>query len=413
MRTPLRLTSLGLTLVTATAFTASLPLLGLPLPTLLLSTLASVTAGSLAAASLSAGALEDVRVERRRAIIAVEGELLEVEVRVCNHARAPVTRLRVTDKPPFYHGEEAATSVLILPPGSCAAHRYRLEVRPGLYHLGPVRLEAGDPLGVYTSSRMAGPAAKLVGLVESIPVARRVRAAATTAVMGAARGAARGPGVTFLSLREYTPDDDARMIDWKSLARLGKPLVKEFERESPRRLLVVLDATPTSLAWEPSRREPRAASNARLAYTLVEAAVASATQARLVRIDPDASTEDTGWLTSRAGLSRARLTASKLDVSKSGECRGIEERGRALAGIVRGARGSLLVLLTDACSDARLASLYARLLAAHRGPRIAACAGSCEGFAARAAPVLARIAEVYTGPPDNVAVRLAARLALA
>ncbi len=412
MRIPLRLTSLGLTLITATAFTASLPLLGLPLPTLLLSTLAGITAGSLAAASLSAGALEGISIERRRMIAAAEGGVLEVEVRVCNRARAPVTRLRVTDAPPFYHGEEASTSVLILPPGSCTVHRYRLEVRPGLYRLGPVSLEARDPLGVYASRRETGPTTMLIGLVESIPVARRVRAAATATMIGAARGAARGPGVTFLSLREYTPDDDARMIDWKSLARLGKPLVKEFERESPRRLLVVLDATPTSLAWDPSRREPRAASNARLAYTLVETAVANATQARLVRIDPDASAEDTGWVTGRAGLSRARLVASKLNVSRSGECRRVEERGRVLASIARGARGSLLVLFTDACSDAKVAALYARSLAAHRGPRIVVCVDACEEFTAKAAPVLARVAEVYTGPVGSVTGRLAARLAL-
>jgi len=43
-------------------------------------------------------------------------------------------------------------------------------------------------------------------------------------------------------LREYRPGDNPKWIHWRSSARLGKPIVKEFDREEARRIHVVLDS---------------------------------------------------------------------------------------------------------------------------------------------------------------------------
>ncbi len=50
----------------------------------------------------------------------------------------------------------------------------------------------------------------------------------------------RGRGVEFREVREYTPGDDVRSIDWNVTARTGAPFVKQFEEE--RELTVVLAA---------------------------------------------------------------------------------------------------------------------------------------------------------------------------
>jgi uncharacterized protein (DUF58 family) len=50
----------------------------------------------------------------------------------------------------------------------------------------------------------------------------------------------RGRGVEFREVREYTPGDDVRAIDWNVTARTGDPFVKQFDEE--RELTVVLVA---------------------------------------------------------------------------------------------------------------------------------------------------------------------------
>lgn len=52
---------------------------------------------------------------------------------------------------------------------------------------------------------------------------------------------AGGAGTQLHNIREYTARDDARHIDWRSTARTGRLMVREFEREEQRRVDLVLD----------------------------------------------------------------------------------------------------------------------------------------------------------------------------
>jgi uncharacterized protein (DUF58 family) len=51
----------------------------------------------------------------------------------------------------------------------------------------------------------------------------------------------RGRGLNFEELREYTPSDDVRSIDWKVTARTGKPYVRVFTEERDRPAIIVVD----------------------------------------------------------------------------------------------------------------------------------------------------------------------------
>ena len=42
-------------------------------------------------------------------------------------------------------------------------------------------------------------------------------------------------------LREYSPDDDFRRIDWNATARQRKPIVREFETERSQDIMIMLD----------------------------------------------------------------------------------------------------------------------------------------------------------------------------
>ena len=51
----------------------------------------------------------------------------------------------------------------------------------------------------------------------------------------------RGRGHELHSLRDYQPNDSARLVDWKVTANTGRVMVREFAREDERRVMLVLD----------------------------------------------------------------------------------------------------------------------------------------------------------------------------
>ncbi len=63
-----------------------------------------------------------------------------------------------------------------------------------------------------------------------------------------------GESLEFVGTREYREGDPPRKIDWKSWARLGRPVVKEYQEEYFSRLALVLD---TFLSPRPSPLERR------------------------------------------------------------------------------------------------------------------------------------------------------------
>lgn len=56
----------------------------------------------------------------------------------------------------------------------------------------------------------------------------------------------KGRGMDFEELREYTPGDDVRDIDWNVTNRMGKPFVKRFREERELAMALVLDVSASS-----------------------------------------------------------------------------------------------------------------------------------------------------------------------
>lgn len=50
-----------------------------------------------------------------------------------------------------------------------------------------------------------------------------------------------GAGTDFETLRDYSPDDDFRHIDWRASARSGRPIVRTFRTERNQNLVILLD----------------------------------------------------------------------------------------------------------------------------------------------------------------------------
>jgi uncharacterized protein (DUF58 family) len=60
---------------------------------------------------------------------------------------------------------------------------------------------------------------------------------------GEYHSAFKGRGMAFSEVREYTPGDDIRTIDWNVTARFGTPYVKVFEEERELSVVLVVDVS--------------------------------------------------------------------------------------------------------------------------------------------------------------------------
>jgi len=70
---------------------------------------------------------------------------------------------------------------------------------------------------------------------------------------GERRSKRRGRSVEFDDYRNYTPGDDLRHIDWNVFARLDKLFIKLFREEEDLAVHILLDASPSMSAGEPSK----------------------------------------------------------------------------------------------------------------------------------------------------------------
>lgn len=63
---------------------------------------------------------------------------------------------------------------------------------------------------------------------------------------GEYHSAFKGMGMEFAEVREYTPGDDIRSIDWNVTARTGKPFIKKFDEERELTVLIMIDVSSSS-----------------------------------------------------------------------------------------------------------------------------------------------------------------------
>ncbi len=92
-----------------------------------------------------------------------------------------------------------------------------------------------------------------------------------TLMAGQYKSVFRGAGIEFEEVRDYTPGDDVKSIDWKVSARLGRPFIKRYreERELIIMLLVDLSASGRFGTRAANKQETAAEAAAILAFNAV------------------------------------------------------------------------------------------------------------------------------------------------
>ena len=117
-------------------------------------------------------------------------------------------------------------------------------VRRGRHVLPPVVGTSATPWRLVEWTGPLTPAAEVV-VHPDVLSARRLARTAQKQSFDEEAGRARGPlglGTSFESLREYVPDDDVRLINWKASARAGEPVVNQFRLDQARDVMLLLDA---------------------------------------------------------------------------------------------------------------------------------------------------------------------------
>jgi hypothetical protein len=103
-----------------------------------------------------------------------------------------------------------------------------------------------DPLGVFRQISPLVLKDKLLVLPKRYPIPHFALPGTLRYQQGGvALAAAVGESEEFVSLRDYRPGDPMRHIHWRSWARSGKPIVKEFQDEFFVRHALILDTFDT------------------------------------------------------------------------------------------------------------------------------------------------------------------------
>ncbi|MDQ3646750.1 MAG: DUF58 domain-containing protein, partial [Actinomycetota bacterium] len=141
------------------------------------------------------------------------------------------------------------------PGGTGHLELVRTAHRRGAYAEGPITLTSGAPFGLVRARRVVVTTSPVVVVprwveLTSFPIlepssypAEELHERART-----------GGGIEYLGVREYRPGDPPRHVHWRSTARAGRLVVREYEEAAASRVVIVIGGadtgTPPASAFE-------------------------------------------------------------------------------------------------------------------------------------------------------------------
>lgn len=112
----------------------------------------------------------------------------------------------------------------------------------GIFSVGPAVARESGPLGL-TSRDVTVELSGTVRVIPDLPRARRL-AAARRRGGGLNDGRVRnrlGVGTDFEAIRDYSPDDDIRQVNWVASARTGRPMSNQYRIDENRDVVCLID----------------------------------------------------------------------------------------------------------------------------------------------------------------------------
>jgi uncharacterized protein (DUF58 family) len=147
-------------------------------------------------------------------------------------------------------------------------YRGRL-ARRGRYRLGPMRISTRFPLGLFSRGLTIGQSETFYVYPRLGRLTRRWLARRRQALAGADRKQRKpGPEGDFYGVRQWRNGDSLRLMHWRTSARTGKFVVRQFEQAHNRDAAVLLDL------WLPERPSQVQVENVELAVSFAATVLA-------------------------------------------------------------------------------------------------------------------------------------------
>ncbi len=175
------------------------------------------------------------------------GAPVAVELELRNTARAPALQISGAEQCPFAPSAERAQTFFapIIPSRNSVVMQYATAcARRGWFEFPPVTLTTRAPFGFFRAQRALAQDTGLLIFPEYRKLDRFPMLDRRPALQNPF--AHMGMGGEFIGTREYRPGDSPRHVHWRSTARSGQLIVKEFAEETQPGLTLALDLRAAS-----------------------------------------------------------------------------------------------------------------------------------------------------------------------
>lgn len=178
-------------------------------------------------------AVRGLRFDRVAPESAQVGELVTVEITCWSEQKLKRPLITIWDNLPPRMIIGGRGPSLPIAPAYDIPVRTQYQFRPlkrGRYRWSGLSVRGTDALGLVTRTREYGTTvAEMTVLPRPIPVSIELPTATGWGISEAESGQTRGAGIEPRGIREYSHGDSLRHVHWRSTARAGRLLVKEFE----------------------------------------------------------------------------------------------------------------------------------------------------------------------------------------
>jgi uncharacterized protein (DUF58 family) len=191
------------------------------------------------------GAQRPFRADVRRNVDSprvARGDPVTLTYRVANDSGHRAGRASIIDR-----CDDATVEVHVDPlaPGEALVLQGALPTRRrGVFDVGPWSIERVDPFGLAVGRRLADRRTPVLVHPRLYPLVGPLGAMHTVETEARIRRMSSDPLSGFVSLRDYVPGDDPRLIHWPTTARTGTLMVREHVEVRRPEFTVVLDTSP-------------------------------------------------------------------------------------------------------------------------------------------------------------------------
>ncbi len=175
------------------------------------------------------------------------GDEVRVGISVRNSGKRRLPLMRLEDD--YAAFQRTAVLVESVDPGSTAhVELVKKAHRRGAFGGGDVRLVSGAPFGFLATRRRVEVASELVVVPRWVEMRTFPILEPSSFPSDVLHERARtGAGEEFIGVRDYRPGDPPRYVHWRSTARAGHLVVREFEEEVASRVCLVLSGADTGV----------------------------------------------------------------------------------------------------------------------------------------------------------------------